>query len=262
MQSKADIELNKIESSTEITFIDAKWFSDNTLVRITAKTYDAGLLEVIDSIDIIFKDTKKRQKRTLEKLEIEKEALLNGVEHKDGLKSISEYFINHNELVVGIDTKNKIRKINKSITEFQLKQLDVVILNLEKEADYCGISAPKESFNDMYSNLKKCIRKYEVIKNMEYNKYDCVVNYAYYQSLEFSNNKSWICCVTSIGKIIYDINRDEWSMTKKEQKVTGLRIENFDVDNIKSQLKEKYNVISIIDLYEKLKQKSLQRQTA
>ena len=71
MQSKADIELNKIESSTEITFIDAKWFSDNTLVRITAKTYDAGLLEVIDSIDIIFKDTKKRQKRTLEKLEIE-----------------------------------------------------------------------------------------------------------------------------------------------------------------------------------------------
>ncbi len=244
MPSRAKNILSALDNIKEITILNADTSSEGKILHITANTYNIKSGITIDTIDIIFNDLKKRQKRTLDKLGLTKEQLNNGIDEESGLRQISEYFINHDSLIAGINIKSLIKIINKKLEMYSLKKINGLFFDIFKESEYCGIEfyKNKKSFEYILALTEQCIKRYKKISEIENNKYDCVLNYAYYRELEYGKKQHLIYCNTTIGVIFYDIDKDEWAIAKKEQKRTGLIIENFDIENIKQQIRLKYKV--------------------
>lgn len=252
MASKAETELNALNKSSEITLIKYVMFNNKTLVRFTAKTFNEN--GECDNVDIFFKEDKNRRQKTYENAGVTKEQVKNGIEIDAGMRQISDYFIKHDGVITGFETKRIVSKVNKKIEELEMKAISAHIIELEKEAKYCDVTCNRiDTFEYMMSFLKKCMKKYESIVNSENNKYECKVNYAYYMESNYGSLRRYIYCITSIGRIIYDIDNDKWKVTQKDKNQTGLRIENFDIESVKVQLKEKYNVINMSNLAEELK---------
>ena len=245
--------LSLFHSVGEITILDIGITSDNTILRVAAKSYRIDSYECIDEINIVFKDCKKRQKKTLEKLGLTKEQIENGFDEEPGFRMISENFIQHNTLTAGTNISKTIKAINRKAEQYSLKKIESAAFDVFKESDYCGIEYDKNriSMNEMLQLIKKCIKKYTEINELEQNKYECVLNYAYYKELEYGRKRYLIYCNTSIGNIYYDLDKDVWVMTKKEKQKTGLIIENFDVDDIKRQIRQKYHVMNMSEFAKK-----------
>lgn len=252
MLSHSEVMLDMFEKNKEITFLDLFMFKDNTIAKITAKTYDITLENEIDGIEVVFKSEVKRRQSTLDKVGITKEQMEAALDEHSGMRLISDYFINHNQIIAGCQVNSKIKRINKKMELYLLKMLNGTSFDVTKEAECCNVDI--NPLSDMRDIIKTCKRKYENLQKIEQNKFDCVVNYAYYKELEYGMIQKLVYCNTSLGLIFYNLNTDTWTMTKKEQKKTGRRIENFDIESIKMQLRKKYKVLNMSELAGKLKE--------
>lgn len=209
----------------------------------------------VDSLSIIRKD-KKRNVNTIKKLGVTQEELLNGIPDNDAAKLLSDYFNKHEGIIVSYSTYSIVSGFNRECDRLGLKLISSFLFDMKKMTKKCDEDYPDDgTVENVKEALKFCLKKYERMEKISQNKMECVVNYAYFWQLEVGFGSEWIYCNTSIGLIYYDTLLDEWGVTKKESKKTGLKPENIDVDDIKRQLYEKYRVSSLDELKDKLKRK-------
>lgn len=261
---EVDDVLKIVKTNTEFTFLNVAYTND-AVIKVEAETYQADENNLqgkqpIDQLIIVFKDTKKRQAKTLEKLGVTKEELENGVPDDEGSLMLSEYFIKHDGIIVSYQTDAKVRRLNKRIQANMFKSISNYTFDIKAMVKLCKIDCPDlGTITNTKRALKCCLKKYDRMKHVEMNKQGCIVNYAYYMELGECNKLKRIFCKTSIGAIYYDPVKDRWDMSKKERDKTGLMIESFDLNDVKSQLRNKYNVCNMSELEIKLRQISKER---
>lgn len=219
--------------------------SDGTILRCIVETHNQQMNPVKRELDIIFHDSKKRRTKTLEAAGITESQLRSGIEEKAGMLTLSEYFIDYNYPIIGYGISSKLKKINDRIAMYQYKTIDCQQIDLTKAAKECGIRCISQNEEAL---LRECLKCYEKVKRLEENKFGCVVNYVYHMTLEYGKTKDMIYCDTTIGRISYDIEDDTWSMSQAEMKKTGHRIENFDIEDIKRQIRQRYKVRNMSEL--------------
>lgn len=249
-----------LKTAKNITFLCVSMFSDGRIAKIQAETYNMTALQnkfripPVDCFDMILKDTKKRQKKTYAKIGLTKEILENGALNSEFCKEVSDYFIEHDGIIVGYKTKTVITQLNHFIRSEQMKCLEnqfydlAYMLKICREEDYPDtgeIKNVKEAF-------RVCLHAYDKMEQMELNKRGCSLNYAYYWENEYKTTDKWIICNTSLANIYYDTLRKKWGITKKEQKKVNIRIEAIDTDDVEQQLYRKYRVDCMEELKEKL----------
>lgn len=230
----------------EITFLQVFVSSDKKILRCKAETYIGGA--ETGSLDVIFHDEKKRQEKTLKKIGLTSQQLMEGVDPEDGARQISDYFILHDGVITGYGAQAAKRKINNLIMEYQFKTAGCKTLDLGKMLNECGLYHGK----DVRHMFEECLYRYEQFYQMEQNHFYCTVNNAYSMTANYKNSRETVFCNTSIGRIFYDTEEDVWSMSKKEMERTGNQIENFDIEDVKRQLREMYQVHNMSELSRKL----------
>lgn len=250
--------LNIIQANKEFTFLNVACTND-AIIKVHVETYyDESSLsdkQPIDQLTIVFKDTKKRQTKTLAKLGVTKEEIQNGLPDNEGSFKLSEYFIKHDGIIVSYQTDAKVRRLNKKIQENMFKSISNYTLDIKAMAKICKIDYPDlGTITNTKRAFKSCLNIYDRLKHIEMNKQGCIVHYAYYMEFGGCNKLQRIFCKTSIGDIYYDPVKDRWDMSKKERDKTGLMIESFDLNDVKSQLRTKYHVYNMSELQIKLRQ--------
>lgn len=253
-----------VKTAKNITFLCVSAFSDGRIAAIHAETYDDTALQnkfrvlPVDSLELVLKDTKKRQKRTYEKIGLTKEIMENGICDEEFCRKVSDYFIEYDGLIVGYGAKTSITQLNKLIQSSQMKCIEnqyydlMYMLKVCQEADYPDTGDTKNT----KEAFKVCVHAYEKMEQLELNKRGCSLNYAYYWENEHNRAVKWIICNTSLANIYYDTLRKKWGITKKEQKkANNMRIEAIDTDDIESQLFRKYHVNNLEELQKKLAQR-------
>lgn len=235
-------------SERETSFLEVSAASDGTPLRCAVVTYGPELKEERNRLDIIFQDMKKRQKKTLDKAGVTAWQLRNGMERMEAAKQLSEYFIQNDGPLVGYEVRSAKRKLDKTIREHMFKPIGCACLDLGEMARECGIYQGK----DMVKVFADCLGQYRRFQWMERNQFGCVVNYAYSMTVGYGKPKEMVYCDTTIGRIFYSLSDDTWFMSQKEMARTGHRIENFDIGNIKWQLRAKYGVHNMSELARKL----------
>lgn len=261
--SKESIQ-EEIEKAKDISFVYFTFHADKVLARIQVKTYSKDLSGTpIDSLDIICKDTKNRQNKTYEKIGITKEQSKNGFSQERTAKLLSDYFIEHNGIIVGYkNIFNDIKKINEGILSYGFEKIINCKFDTEKMLKECAEPAKKcNAVNDIKLAYTAYIRKVKRIEAAEQNKQSCSVEYAYYHETRLYNKisgvetkKKFLFCKTQIGLIYYDLIKQKWMMSIKERRETGLMIENFDTKDIEKQMLKKYHAKDFETLVNKLKQ--------
>lgn len=231
----------------EVTFLQVFTASDGAVLRCKAETYKDE--EEVGKLDIIFRDEKRRQTKTLKKAGVTSQQLKEGIDKGDGAKQLSDYFIMHDGVIVGYGAKTAKNKINSLIQTYQFKMAGCVTLDLADMVNECGLPHGK----NLRRVFGECLYQYGQFYRMEQNHFYCVVDRAYNMTLSYKKPREIVYCDTSIGRIYYDLEDDAWAMSKAEMERTGNRIENFDIEDIKRQLRERYEVRNMSELSKKLR---------
>lgn len=268
---------NMIRDSRNITFLNM--FSvGKEVLRIEAETYyvedvlgNGDVINIIGKfivnsdpcarLNIVCKDERKRRPETLRKVGVTLEELRNGMEKKEVARTVSDYFIKYDGIIVSCKPYSIISLLNNDIIESKYKSIDNPYFDIKRMAKKCGENfADKNSLENLKETFIDCTGSYRRMKKMEQNKKACVVNYAYFWQSTYRKYAEWIFCDTSIGKIYYDTLTEKWGITKKEEKENGLRIESVDTFDVKKQLMDKYRVNSMMELKNLLKEKAEERE--
>lgn len=230
-----------LEKNPETSYIKAG-FAGNDLLSISVETYEEDNLK--DSLNVVFKDTKTRHIKTLERLNLTKEDLLNGMNEKTAAKMISDYFICHDGMIVAEKAEALIHVLDKLMRRYHYRFILSQYFDIEKLANECD----QKKSSDIKETFQSCMKKYKRWKRMEKNKKACVVKYAYYWENDRRSDTKWIVCRTSIGDIYYDLMKKEWKVTKKETKNSGLVIASVDIPDVIKQLNQRYRVSGVVEL--------------
>ena len=240
----------------EVTFLDLGMTTDGTILKITLETRSEKNESA--KTELIYHDTKRRQDRTLKKLQLTKEQLINGLEKDAFIKKIEEYFQHHNGPVIAYYATTKVNALNKLLQNKQVK----VFYDIQMMAKKCQITChSSKNIETLKQDFDDCIKKYEKLQTFKENPQDCIVKRAYYYTGQPQFNLIRIYCITSLGNIYYDIIYERWGISKKEQNKTGLAIERFNTKDIEQQLFRLYRVTDMKELEEKLKKTNISPST-
>ena len=268
---------NMISAARNITFLNT-FCVGREILRIEVETYyienNIDKNDIINStgkfiaksapcdrLNIICKDKRKRRPETLKKVNVTLDELRNGMDKEEVAKTVSDYFIKYDGLIVSCKPYSIISFPNNSIVEAKYKSIDNPYFDIKKIAKKCNENfTDKNSLENIKETFIDCTGSYRRMKKMEQNKKACIVNYAYFWQSAYRKYVEWIFCDTSLGKIYYDTLTEKWGTTKKEEKESGLHIESIDTFDVKRQLLQKYKANNMIELKNLLKEKAAERE--
>lgn len=254
---ETDVITEKLEQKKKVTFLALSMLSDGSILKAEANTYQTDTpLQQCSSLSIIKKEERKRTAKTLNRFDISKEDLESGLEEACFLQAIQDYLKKQDSIVILYQTFPRKNAAYHMLAMCQVPDAD--ILELKQMASFCGDSyTGKESLKKAEDTFLTCMRRYRRLKTIEKNKQDCILEYAY--SFDMTAVMG-VWCVTSICNLYYDTIKERWAVPKKEQKKTGLRIEQINIENLEAQLYERYHVKDMRGVELRLKMRRQERQ--
>lgn len=253
-----DMILPVLQQSENVTFLSVSMLQDGSILKIEADSCQLGtdLLETGHAL-FIKKEQKKRRPTTLARFGLSEEDIAeHGLEEEDWKKELEKYLKKNPGIIVLYQTLPKVSAVTSLLSSCGFSQ--ELIYTVKKMAEAIGDSySGKETIKKAKDVFLMSVKRYQRLKEAEKNQQDCILDYAYYFDIHAIIG---ILCVTSIGKVYYDIVNERWAISKKEQKRTGLRIEQINTAGLQAQLLKKYQAVDMCDLELKLHEKQLERQ--
>ena len=218
--------IHTVKTAKNITFLCVSAFSDGRIAAVHIETYDDTALQnkfrvlPVDSLELVLKDTKKRQKKTYEKIGLTKEIMENGICDEEFCQKVSDYFIEYDGLIVGYGAKTSITQLNKLIQSSQMKCIEnqyydlMYMLKVCQEADYPDTGDTKNT----KEAFKVCVHAYEKMERLELNKRGCSLNYAYYWENEHNRAVSGLSVIRHLQTSIMIRLEKNGALQKKNKK--------------------------------------------
>lgn len=238
-----------LRGQNEITFLDAIFFSEGTAARVSAETRNLEDGGLIDRFYAVRRDEKNRKQTTYGKLGVTKDEIRAGMPPEEFEASVFDYFTRHSGPAAGLDAKN---------ISALLKRAGNPVLDMHSLSLYCQEPVGDGSPEDLRETFDACIRVCARLERAKKNRIECILKSVRYWTQSCSQGtrsflKKFLFFYTSAGAVYYDIGREKWGMSRKEQERTGFRIEYFDTENILDQAFRKYRVGSVKELEMKIR---------
>ena len=256
----------------EITFIHVAMYSDGILAMIEAETFEADNQghrgAMVSKFRAVLADRKNRRDPTYKKAGLKKEEARGGMPEAEFSSAVSRYFAEHPGVIVGYDVGKLVRAVNKILQENRSLPVVNEVFDIHEMALRCKEVCSSDSLKVAEDTFDACMKIYARMERVERNKIQSILRGASYWEYHVPKGKGWTMSKfflffrTSTGTVYYDLENEKWDITDKERKRTGLRIENFDVEDILGQALRKYSAKDIRELEFKLKMAAEEKKPA